>query len=393
MKIDINKIKTVPKSINADFQLCVYGTPDKDILQWIKANNFSGNVTERYTNIIIPKDINLSEVFIESKQFEWMDGFSPNLNKKLHLGHFSNLVLGKAFKALGICKKTVSIYGDTLEGQVKKEDAILALEKHQKDFRFSPDKSIMASEIKYSGRLLKDGTGDYSGTKIFEIGEEKKVGVKSNGQTSYFYQDVALVELLNAPTLYLTGSEQCEHFALLKCLHPDINHVGLGLIKVSGSKMGSRFGNVILIDDFIDMVKETFKGNIELIYNVFAGFILKSAPDVDKGINLDIISNSKNSEGLYLSYTMARLNSAGCELQSNENFISKRLEFAYLKAKQNLKPNILFEALVDHCKEINSLYVNHTIKDNVTNKKMFEGLLSDLVHGCNKLGLFTIYEV
>jgi hypothetical protein len=393
MKIDINKIKVVPKSISNGFEICVYGTPEKDVKEWIDSNSFEIKTTDKYTNVVIPKDIILSNIFLEANKFDWMDGFSPNLNKKLHIGHFSNLVIGKAFKSLGVCEKTVSIYGDTLHGEVKKEDAILSLQKYQNDFQFFTDKPLMASEVKYNGSLLKNGTGDYEGTKIFEVGDYKVVGIKSTGQTSYFYQDVSLAEMLNAPTLYLTGKEQCNHFEMLKKLFPKINHIGLGLVKVSGFKMASRIGNVILIEDFIEQVKETFNGNLQLIYNVFAGFILKSNPDVDKGINLDIISNPKNSAGLYLSYTMARLNSAGCELKTDDIFSSKELEFAYLKAKANLKPNLLFEALVEHCKEINSLYINHIIKDNDSNKSMFENKLSDLIYGCNKLGLFTIDKV
>lgn len=393
MKIDINKIKVVPKSVSNDFKLCVYGTPEKDVQEWIDSNLFEVEAAEKYINIVLTNDVQLSDIFLEAPKFEWMDGFSPNLNKKLHIGHFSNLVIGKAFKSLGVCEKTVSIYGDTLDGEVKKEDAIQALAKYQNDFQFFTDKSLMASEVKYSGSLLKDGTGDYEGTKIFDVGEDKIVGIKSTGQTSYFYQDVSLAEMLNAPTLYLTGKEQCNHFNMLKGLFPNTHHIGLGLVKVSGLKMASRIGNVILIEDFINQVKETFNSNLQLIYNVFAGFVLKSNPDVDKAINLDIISNPKNSAGLYLSYTMARLKSAGCQLNNNGKFCSKELEFAYLKAKANLKPNILFEALTEHCKEINSLYITHTIKNNDDNKKMFDVMLSDLIYGCSKLGLFTIDKV
>lgn len=393
MKIDINKIKVVPKLISNGFELCVYGKPDNDVQEWIKNNSFHINSTDKYTNIIIPGGIKLSDIFLDAEQFEWMDGFSPNLNKKLHIGHFSNLVISKSFKSLGVCKKTVSIYGDTLDGEVKIEEAVLSLNNYQKNFQFIADKSFMASEVKYSGNLLVSGTGEYEGTQIFIIGKEKIVGIKSNGQTSYFYQDVSLAELLNAPTLYLTGKEQSNHFEMLKKLFPNTRHIGLGLVKISGLKMSSRMGNVILINEFIDQVKESFNDDLQLIYNVFAGFILKSNPEVDKVINLDIINNSKNSAGLYLSYTMARLNSAGCELKPIDYFNSRELDFAYLKAKYNLKPNILFEALVEHCKDINSLYPNHRIKNNIENRKMFELKLSDLIYGCSKLGLFTIKKV
>lgn len=393
MKIDINKIKVVPKLISNGFELCVYGEPDNDVQVWINNNSFHISSADKYTNINIPSGIKLSDIFLDAEQFEWMDGFSPNLNKKLHIGHFSNLVISKSFKSLGVCKKTVSIYGDTLEGEVKTEDAVLSLNNYQKYFQFIADKSFMASEVKYGGNLLKNGSGDYEGTQIFEIGAEKIVGIKSNGQTSYFYQDVSLAELLNAPTLYLTGKEQSNHFEILKKLFPNTRHIGLGLVKISGLKMSSRMGNVILIDEFIDQVKGSFNDDLQLIYNVFAGFILKSNPEVDKVINLDIINNPKNSAGLYLSYTMARLKSAGCELKPIDYFNSRELEFAYLKSKYNLKPNILFEALVEHCKDINSLYPNFRIQNNSENRKMFELKLSDLIYGCSKLGLFTISKV
>jgi hypothetical protein len=221
----------------------------------------------------------------------------------------------------------------------------------------------------------------------------KVVGIKSNGQTSYFYQDVSLAKMLNSPTLYLTGKEQSNHFKLLKHLFPDIQHIGLGLVKVSGKKMASRIGNVLLIEDLIEKVTEEFNNDLKLVYNVFAGFILKSNPEVDKSINLDVISNPKNSSGLYISYTMARLISAGCELKIQNKFNSLGLAFAEIKSKTSLKPNILFEAIVENCKEINSLYVSHRIKDNDKNKAMFELMLSDLILGCNKLGLFIIDKV
>jgi len=399
-KIEINNLKVVPKSISKEFKLCAFITPEQkinnfvqDVKNWIDANNLEVEFSDNFINVNIPKNIEMSDLFFESKKFEWMDGFSPNLNKKLHIGHLSNLVLAKAFKSLGICKKTVSIYGDTLTGEVSKESALILLKKHLSEFNFHIDKEVFASEIKYNGNLLKPGTDEYDGTQIFEIDGEKTVGIKSGGQTSYFYQDVALAELLNSPTLYLTGSEQSTHFNMLKKMYPLIEHIGLGLVKVSGKKMASRTGNVIFVDEFIEQMNEQFNNNISLIYNLFAGFILKSNPEVNKGINLDIINNPKNSAGLYISYTTARLISAGCEIIHFNEFTSRDLEFACLKSRINLKPNVLFESLVEYCKEINSLYGTCIIRGSENNKKMFEEKLSNLVLGIKLLGLFVIEKV
>lgn len=392
-KLDINKIKVAPKVVASQFSLCVYGELSGDIAKWAITNNLKTQASGGYTNIFIPESILLKDIFDAPKTFEWLDGFSPNLNKKLHIGHFSNLVLGKAFKALDICRNTVSIYGDTLDGKISKKEAIEVVNKYQADFCYFIDKILFASEVKYKGDKLKEGSGGYIGTKVFEVDREFTVGIKSSGQTTYFYQDVALAEMLNSPTLYLTGKEQQHHFELLKKIYKHVHHIGLGLVKVFGVKMSSRGGDVILLEDFIRQVSPLLNGDLQLIYNVFAGFILKSSPEVDKGIDLNTISNPKNSAGLYISYTMARLFSAGCKIRANTKLKSRELEFALLKARINLKPSILFESLVEHCKDINSLYTYHTIKDNETNLKMFEEKLSDLTYVCSKLGLFVITKV
>lgn len=404
MKININKIKPVPKHApkssdivetitSDDLTLGVYGEPDSVIKNWIEHHGFSTYKEGSYTNIIIPSSIDFKNLFEDSMTFEYMDGFSPNLNKYLHIGHFSNLVLCKAFKGLGVCKNTVSIYGDTLQGEVSKESALQKLKEYYEHFNFSPDKVLFASEVKYSGNKLKPGTGKKEGTQVFNVNNNEIVGVKSDGSTSYFYQDVALAEILNAPTLYLTGSEQIPHFADLQQLFPHIKHIGLGLVKVDGLKMSSRLGNVIFVSEFIDEMNDIFLSDSNLIYNVFAGFILKSNPEADKNINIKTIDNPKNSAGLYISYTMARLNKAGCVLKAADAFKSLSLQFAFQKAKSALKPNILFEELVSHCKMLNSLYLTHRIQENPENQAMFNEKLADLVLGVKILGMFPVEYV
>ena len=58
-----------------------------------------------------------------------------------------------------------------------------------------------------------------------------------------------------------------------------------------------------------------------------------------------------------------------------------------------MTPNTLFEALVSHCKYINTLYETHYIKDNETNKILFSELISDLEFGMKKLGMFPVDKV
>ena len=145
-----------------------------------------------------------------------MDGFSPNLNKNLHIGHFSNLVLAKAFKSLELIEETVAILGNTLPGNITNEIGYENFIKLCIDYNYNVDLLYMASDMKCSDNLLIDGIDKYAGTKVFEIKENKIVGIKNDKTTTYFYQDVALATKLNASTLYLTGNEQLQHFELLK---------------------------------------------------------------------------------------------------------------------------------------------------------------------------------
>ncbi len=59
-------------------------------------------------------------------------------------------------------------------------------------------------------------------------------------------------------------------------IYPDnINHIGLGLVKLNSKKMSSRMNNVIFMQDIIDELLPLFDNNIHLVYNVFTGMILK----------------------------------------------------------------------------------------------------------------------
>jgi arginyl-tRNA synthetase len=273
-------------------------------------------------------------------------------------------------------------------------------------FNYKIDAIYFASEVKCDESKFINGTDDYEGTKIIQSGDNKIVVIKKDGSTSYFYQDVALASMLEGSTIYLTGYEQANHFNALKNIFPQIEHVGLGLVKYQANskmdarevikpngKMSTRLGNVIFLSELMNDLSEEFDGNYLLAYNIFAGYILKNNPQADKLFNKDTVKNPKNSPGLYLSYTMARLKSAGVKIVDNNKFTKQSLQYYFLKSKQTLNPSILFNALVDLCKEINSLYVTHQIAGNDENKKMFELLLSDLAFGMKKVGLFEIDKV
>ena len=392
MKIDINKIKIAPEQFG--FNFCQYGNLTEEVESWVNYWNLKTEKSGKFTNIIIDEKVNILEIFNTPLKYKYVDGFSPNLNKHLHIGHLSNLIIANAMQKLKVGDNFIAILGDTLDGVVDKSESLSSYNKYCNDFGYKVDNIFYASKMKISNTsILSDGTGDYIGSKIFDLGEEKVVGIKSSGSTSYFYQDVALAQELNSSTLYLTGHEQDNHFKLLNKLFPKTNHIGLGLVQLNGKKMSSSEGNIILLKDFIDMLLEMFNNDIKLVYNILAGQILKSVPGSNKSIDMNLISNPKLSLGLYLSYTMAHIKSCGVDTKPINNYQSKELEFSELKSKTNLSPNILFEALVKHCKKINKLYESHYIKGNPENIEMFSNLISDLELGMKNLGMFSIDKV
>lgn len=390
-KININDIRTLPGDMG--FGFCVYGSPEQKIFDWAMHWGFRIVEGTPYTNILVPKNYDISECFEPAVQYRYVDGFSPNLNKHLHIGHMSNFILAKAFQSMGVGNEFISILGDTLEGDVEKSEAYKMYRTYCDIFCLDVSQVFYASHMIYIGDKLEDGLGDYKGTKVFNVGDEKIVGIKSDGSTSYFYQDVSLADLLDDSTLYLTGHEQDGHFKNLKKLYPDTNHIGLGLVKLTGAKMSSRGGNVIFFNDLIvDCLKE-FDNDWNLVYNVLAGFILKTEPTKDKKIDMKMLKNPKNSPGLYLSYTLARLTSAGVSAVDNTTFNSNELQFKYMKALYNLQPNILFNALIEHCKMINTIYSTHRIEGNPENEVMFSNFKEDLELGMKSLGLFLVDKV
>ena len=199
MKMDTNIFKMIPDNLGLGFGFCVYGdTYVSELAHECKLETEKG---DGYTNFYPTEQTDFEKMF-PSKKFKYLDGFSPNLNKHLHIGHFSNFVLAKAFQKMGVAESTISILGDTLEGMVSKDEAFAKFNCYCHEFDYKIDKTFFASEMKYYGKLIA-GEGEYFGTKIIESGEDKIVVVKSDGSTSYFYQDLALAETLNAETLYL----------------------------------------------------------------------------------------------------------------------------------------------------------------------------------------------
>jgi hypothetical protein len=395
MKIELDKIRTTPPGM--DFSFCVYGKPSEEIVEWAAKWGFPQKESGVFTNFIVPKGYDLSECFDLPAPYKYLDGFSPNLNKHLHVGHFCNMILAKAMMSMGVAEQTIAILGDTLEGEVKSHEAKTAFEKYCKDFNYTVGRTVLASGAHLSEdvekTLLTPGEGEYEGTMCFSFNEGKAVGLKKDGSTTYIYQDIALAYMFkDQPYLIITGDEQVTHFKKVNELCNWVDHLGMGLVLNNGEKMSSRKGNTIMMQEIIDELMGEFQ-NMELVYNVVAGKMLNYSPKSSKNLVKEDLMKASASPGLYISYAMARLLKAGCQFMPVEKFNDTSLQFSYFRAQAERDPSILLKAVVGHAKIIHKLYEEHPIKGNEQNRVFLSGLLEDLAFGMTTLGMFHINEV
>lgn len=393
MKIELDKIRTTP---GLGFSFCVYGEPSEEVKEWAAKWGFPMKPSGSFTNFVVPKGYDLSECFVLPKPYAYLDGFSPNLNKHLHIGHFCNMILAKAMMGIGIADQTVAILGDTLKGEIDAHEAKSAFNKYCKDFDYTVERTILASGVHLTEDLEKillvPGEGEYKGTMCFSFDSGKVVGLRQDGSTTYTYQDMALAYMIKDPYLIITGAEQKEHFIKIKELCNWVNHIPMGLVLNNGVKMSSRAGNVIMMQEIIDELLEEFK-SMELVYNVVAGKMLHYSPTSSKNLVKTDLLQAGSSPGLYLSYAMARLLGAGCQFMKTNKFNDTALQFALFRTLNEQDPSILLKAVMAHAKTIHKLYDTHPIKGNEQNRVFFSGLLEDLAFGMTKLGLFHIEKV
>ena len=155
------------------------------------------------------------------------DGFSPNLNKELHIGHLKNLVIASAITNI------TSAIPVAMLGAAKgiNDSAVEAYKNWCSLANYNP-KIYFDIELPPTSKILVDGTNEYIGCKMFNDG----VIYKSNGESTYAAHDLSFAELVS-PDFYLTGQEQSTHF---KSLGLGNKHIPMRLVLgKDGTKMKS----------------------------------------------------------------------------------------------------------------------------------------------------------
>ncbi len=334
-----------------------------------------------------------------------IDGFSPNLNKRLHIGHLRNLVLANAYSHLFPKAKMVALLGKSL-GVL--DGAIEEFIEWCNFINYHPvifyDTDLCNTAIPNFD--IYDGQGARAGCKVWRGPEGPVILIKSTGIPTYAFHDL-LFQLQVNPTHYLTGAEQHSHFKSLGLGH---KHLPMNLVVgIDGKKIKSRDGNAKLaieaLEDIISNLEVRPNTNIkQLAWNILAmNFLLvnRTSPVQYKPKEWCQIT----SPGLTVSYAFARYTSiiqrmsipTVTKVDAEDIPLVAWAEYLHYYLNQTqLKLNTppLTNYLLQLARKMNALYADRKILTGSDSLKMAANhMYCALKQGMESLGLFTIDRI
>lgn len=291
------------------------------------------NVAQGYRHESVPNGaVTYHNYHFTRTHFDWpeqvppvnerIDGFSPNLNKELHIGHLRNLVVGSSIvKISGTKERPVAMLGACLgikEGALQKLQWWYKLAKYAPDIYMDVDlipqnydyKDFADGVLTELKELDKDGkpkVRDQRGCKVTP-GPDPVIVRKASGQASYAMHDLMFAVKVK-PTKYVTAGEQSSHF---KGIGLSDKHLPMGIVLgADGKKMRSRTGDAFPASDALKLIQDSLREGspTELAWNVLAWNFLAVGRAQNVTFDPTLWANP-DSGGLYITYTQARVKSA-----------------------------------------------------------------------------------
>jgi arginyl-tRNA synthetase len=262
-----------------------------------------------------------------------IDGFSPNLNKELHVGHLRQLALANSLKNLlmTFSAKFVSLLGAS-QGVITQ--ATDGWDNWCRFVGYNPTvyydvlmpRNVVATREptpeEYEKKVIDpnhpdDTGGDFKLPQVWDSPSGPMIVIRSDGRPLYAYYDLAFANRVG-PTHYITGHEQKSHF---ESLGLGDKHLPMGLVLgADGTKLKSRDGEAMLATEVLGLVSGLLcehanaSPNLpsyvkEMAWNVLCwNFLHAKRPtnlkfEVEKWVRPE-------SPGMYITYTYARTRSA-----------------------------------------------------------------------------------
>lgn len=251
-----------------------------------------------------------------------VDGFSPNLNKSLHVGHLRQLALAKSLSAMlpQTGAKFVAILGASqgvykyAQDQLKEWfDFVGYHPELYYDVLMPKDADIVVRRpakmpMKFTNEHGKEVVQD-TDCEVWDGPKGPIIVVRKDGRPTYAFADIAFAKIV-APTHYVTGAEQQDHFASLGLGE---KHLPMGLVLgADNKKMKSRTGDSVTAAEVMEQIIARFDPTPEpkkLAWNVLAWNFLHVA----RSKNVKFIPEEwtkPEAPGMYITYTYARIKSA-----------------------------------------------------------------------------------
>jgi arginyl-tRNA synthetase len=334
-----------------------------------------------------------------------LEGFAPNLNKKLHIGHLKNLAVAKALTGILHPCQPVAMLGASLGIVSGASEELHAWF----DFVGYHPKTILDTDLPTGAVPTVPGIGDYASCQVYHGPLGPVVVIKANGQPTYAYHDLVYAQIV-APDYYVTGCEQQSHFAALGLSD---KHLPLGLVLgADGTKVKSSSGTPLLASEVLELVIEQLDPTPEpmkLAYNILAFTFLKTA--LSSNTKFDAVQMTKSSSpGMYLNYTLAKVHSALVKagFTSSSSVPPPELsgtdvsllglascsEFYLNAAAQAKDPAPLANYLLTLAKGLAKVYARQSIKDGSPGLQFaVSQAFKTLQKGMVTLGLFPLHEV
>lgn len=366
-----------------------------------QAKGFRVEIKGRYHNYHATSDNWTWPELPKQKTDYIIDGFSPNLNKFLHIGHLRNLALAKSLSEILTGSKFVAMLGyslGTIEGAEQKLHEWLNLVGYHPDYY--RDTAMAEVEIP-----TVPGEGEFAGCEVWQGSKRPVVLTRSNGSTTYAHHDLAFAKMVS-PDYYLTGQEQTEHFANLGFGE---KHLPMGLIldPTSHKKMKSRDGTAFTAEEAIKAVIERLRETPlprQLAWNVLAWNFLRISREKDINFNVDDWTKTE-SPGLYITYTLARIRAAlsGVKVEPTNGLqeadvkllgIAGYLPYWKQRSIEALDPSPLANYALALAQQLGVAYHSERIADGRPAFQFAVKSASDVLSQCmTSLGMFTLTEV
>jgi arginyl-tRNA synthetase len=234
-----------------------------------------------------------------------LEGFAPNLNKRLHVGHLKNLAVANAlWRILRPCQPVAMLGASlgVLPGALEDLQALC-------DFVGYYPQIVLDTSLPRGVVPSTPGTGEYAGCRVWRGPLGPVVVVKADGTPTYACHDLAYARLVG-PDYYVTGCEQQGHFAALGLAD---KHLAMGLVLgPDGKKVKSSGGQPLLAAEAFRLVIGQLDPTPEpkrLAWNILAYSFLQTA--LGSSTRFDPVRMTRpTAPGMYLTYTLAKVHSA-----------------------------------------------------------------------------------